>query len=214
MKSLAASEKLDTAYNAGDAETEAQGGDGEVGAFKPKGREADEKTEESCHQSRSEEGEEKGEMGFRHKNDGAEGAYGKEPGMSQGYLAGVPYQEIEADGHEDVNRYVIGNVNVIILKKEGVEGKEKDEEDEPEKLDARREQLDILVVVPFHVHRRRLRKQSKGWAYLFLSELVNQFLEIDLLFLKKRRPFGRGVQFHDPVIDLLDEFVPFQIIRD
>jgi hypothetical protein len=132
--------------------------------------------------------------------------------MPQGYLTGVAHQQIEADGDNDVNCYVIGHIYIIVLEKKGVEGKKKDEEDEPEKLDARREELDILVVVPFHVHKRFLRPKPKRCTYLFFSELVNQFLEIELLFLEKRGPFGRHVQFHDSEVDLFDEFVPFQII--
>jgi hypothetical protein len=76
--------------------------------------------------------------------------------MPERNLASVPDQDVEADGNDDVDGHVVGHVNIVVLEQEGEEGKKSHEHDEPEEGHSRTEELDILIIVPFHVHERSL----------------------------------------------------------
>ncbi len=76
--------------------------------------------------------------------------------MSERYLPGVPDQDAEADGDDDVDRHVISHVDIVVLEKKGKGSKKGNEHNEPEKGHPGAEELDILIVVPFHVHGRFL----------------------------------------------------------
>jgi hypothetical protein len=82
--------------------------------------------------------------------------------MPQGNLTGIAYQEIESDSDKDIDGHVVGHINIIVLEEDGEKGEEQHEKDEPKNHYARRKELDILVVVPFHVHGRCLQNRSKG----------------------------------------------------
>ncbi len=57
------------------------------------------------------EGDEQGKAHLAHEHDRGESPDGKEPGMAQGDLAGVSYEDIQADGHDAVNDDEVQKVN-------------------------------------------------------------------------------------------------------
>jgi hypothetical protein len=52
--------------------------------------------------------------------------------VPEGYLAGKAHQKIEADGHNHINGHVIGQIDIIIFKKERKQGQKNDESTKPE----------------------------------------------------------------------------------
>jgi len=80
----------------------------------------------------------------------------KKAGMTERDLPCVAHEDVEADGNNDVDGHVVGQIDIIVLEEEGKEGKKGHEDNKPEKGHSRTEELDVLIIVPFHVHGRWL----------------------------------------------------------
>jgi hypothetical protein len=76
--------------------------------------------------------------------------------MAERDLPCVAYEDVEADRNDDIDGHVVGHIDVVILEEKGEEGKKGNKDDEPEEGHSGTEELDILIIVPFHVHERSL----------------------------------------------------------
>jgi hypothetical protein len=52
--------------------------------------------------------------------------------VPEGYLSGIAHQKIEADGHDHVNGHIIGQIDIIIFKKERKQSQKNDKSTKPE----------------------------------------------------------------------------------
>jgi hypothetical protein len=77
--------------------------------------------------------------------------------MSERDLPCVTDQEVEANGNDHIDSHVVGHIDIVVFEEKGKEGKKGDEDEKPEEGDSRTEELDVLIIVPFHVHGRFLR---------------------------------------------------------
>ena len=92
-------------------------------------------------------------MKFGHQHDGSIGADREKSRMTERNLPGIAHQKVQADNHDNIDGHVVGYVYIVVFNQEWECNQENQQGTEPEKDDAGTEQLNILVIIPLHVHR-------------------------------------------------------------
>jgi hypothetical protein len=72
--------------------------------------------------------------------------------MTQGYLARITHQNIQAHGKNDVNQDQIKKVEMILGEIKGQGEKKEQKSRGPEEDHSAFEQLNVLIVIAFHIH--------------------------------------------------------------
>ncbi len=87
----------------------------------------------------------------KHEEHGGVRSDGKETGVPQRDLPGIAHQQVEADGNEDVDSNQVGKID-LAGKEEGESDHPGDQNEEPDPLHMGPEELDVLIVLPLHIH--------------------------------------------------------------
>jgi len=112
-----------------------------------------------------------------HQDNDAIGPDGKKAGMAHGNLTGVTHQNIQTHHNGYIYGHVINDIHIIIFCDERKEGEDQNQNSQPENDCAGCENLNIFVIVSFHIHgqilqKQRQRKNDFGLFYI-LFHLLN-----------------------------------------